>query len=411
MRKLATILGALTLVVTACSADPVAETTTTTTVAVTPTTAPTPPTTAVVDLTSDTTTLTVWVPAALVDALTEAAAGFEIETGIAIEAVAVETDGMLDTLLADPAAGPDVFIGPHRWLLPLTGAGVAEPVLVDSSVVAGAAAGVTYRGSGYAAPVAVDTLAQFRNPQLLAAAPETAGDLAAGCDGAGDEVVPCLVLPTASAAAMWAFATALGGYVFGPDEFAGWDKDDVGVDADEAVAGATVLEEILEGAGILDDGDSTARRRFAAGEAALYWGTIADMEALRDAGVTFEVDALPTIDGAPASGPVDSMALWVNAFSPDKEAAVRLVEDHLARPDAARLLAAALRWAPADDGPGGDTVFAPFTAAAATGLPLPPIAATEIAWEELGLAFQAMRAGQSAADALSGAASTIRAGA
>ena len=207
----------------------------------------------------------------------------------------------------------------------------------------------------------------------------------------------------------WPFFAGLSGYLFGPDEFEGWDKDDVGVDTEQALAAGAVLEAIVSGAGIMGDGDSTARERFIAGDAPLFWGDLEDLEALELAGVGFAVDPLPTIGGEPSPAPVEVTALWVNAFSAHKETAAFLVEQHLTTTENSSLLAIALGQAPVDVGFSGDSDLVPFTQGAIVGDPVPPIPAVTLAWEELALAFSAIRQGADAESALGAAASTIRA--
>jgi arabinogalactan oligomer/maltooligosaccharide transport system substrate-binding protein len=413
MRTAPLIIGALSLVATACSGGSSAPTTTTTTAPpVVTTTSNTPPSTVVVPGRTATQTIEIWAPAALLGSLADAAAAFETDTGITVDVTAVEEEAMLALLLEDPAGGPDVYVGPHSWLITLTGSGLAEPLTADPSVVAGAADGVRLRGIEYAAPIGLDTLAQFRDPTALAASPSTVEAFAAGCVVDGT-TLPCLALSASSVEGHWPFFTAPGGYLFGPEEFEGWDKDDVGLDTDASLAGGLVLASIVGGTGILGDDDtSTARDRFVNGEAPLFWGTTGDLAALEVAGAEFVVEALPTIGGAPAAGPVSTTALWVNGFSADKEAAVILVEEYLALPESARTLAIALGLAPVDtDFADDDADLAPFTLGARTGLPVPPISAADLAWAELADAVASIRLGGSSETALRGAASNIRAGA
>lgn len=412
MRKHVIVIAALALVAGACSSSSSGDSTTTTTAPpVVSTTSTVPPSTMVITPDPITSTIEIWAPGVLLGPIGDAADAFEIETGIAVEVSAVELDVMLERVLEDPMDGPDVFVGPHMWLTTLVEAGVAEPITVDSTVVGGAAAGVRLRNSTYAAPFGLDTIVQFRDAGALASAPGTVEAFADGCV-VGGNTLPCLALASNSVEGHWPFITAVGGYLFGPDEFAGWDKDDVGVDTAEALAGGLVLEQVMDGAGILGgDGFSTARQRFAAGATPVFWGGLSDLVALEEAGIEFVVDELPTIGDQPAAGPVDTTALWVNAFSTDKEAAVRLVERYLAVPENARTLANALGLAPVDIDYDGDPNLVPFTRSGVIGLPRPPIEATTLAWDELASTFDAIRSGQASSVALEGAASQIRAGA
>jgi hypothetical protein len=58
-----------------------------------------------------------------------------------------------------------------------------------------------------------------------------------------------------------------------------------------------------------------------------------------------------------------------------------------------------------------DPDMVPFTLGARVGVPVPPIAATELAWTELMDAFESIRFGGSSETALRGAAANVRAGA
>jgi maltose-binding protein MalE len=407
MRRFHSFIGVLALVTAACSGAAADTTTTTTPVAVS-TSSTAPPTTLAIEPPQTTTDLEIWAPAALVGPLGDAAAAFEIETGIAVEVIATDPDTMLETLLGDPGAGPDLFVGPHEWLTDLVTAGIAEPLAQRSDVVGGAAAAVQVRSVSYGAPIALDTIAQFRNPALLATAPSTVESFANGCTVRG-ATSACLLLPATSVDGHWPFVAGLGGYLFGPDEFAGWNRDDVGLDTPEAIAAGLVLDSILDGSGILGDGDTSARERFIVGDAPLLWGSTTDLSDLRDAGMSFVVDRLPTIGDQPSPAPVRVTALWVNAFSIDKEAATTLVENYLATPENTRTLAIALGQAPVDVDFSADAGLAPFTQGARVGHPVPPIHATEFAWAELATAFESIRNGASAQTALDGAASSIRA--
>ena len=406
MRRVHIIIGALALVAAACSGGEATPSSTTTTTFLVTTTTTTPPSTMVAEPESSTSLIEVWAPAALVGPLTDAASAFEIDTGIDVEVEAADPETAIQQLLEDPEDGPDVYVAPHSWLIDLTDAGAAEPLSMPPEVVGAAAAAVQLRTFSYAIPIGLDTIAQFRNHSLLTTSPTTIESFAEGCPGG-----PCLALSPESVEGHWPFMAGLGGYLFGPHEYDGWDKDDVGLDTADAVAAGLILESIVDGAGILGDGSTTARDRFVAGEAPLFWGTTADLAAFDEAGMDVTVEPLPTIGDQAAVIPVSVTALWVNAFSVDKEAARRLVEGYLTTPENAATLAAALGLAPVDAGFDADPDLAAFTRGAVAGDPIPPIDATELAWVELADAFSSMRDGLDAQTAYEGAAANIRAGA
>ncbi len=409
MRRIHISTTILALVAAACTSTAAPDTTlpTPTSLIVT-TTSTLPPSTLAVPVETTTDSLEVWVPDDAVRPVGAAADAFEIDSGIRVEVKALGYEAMLAVILADPNAGPDVFIGPHAWLGQLTRAGIAEPLAVRSEVVAGAAAAVILRGIAYGVPLALDTIVQFRDPVARAVAPAAVEDLASGC---GPDSDPCLILPAGSGDVLYPFLTALGGYLFAPDEFDGWDEDDIGVADSGAVAGGLILQSVIDGAGILIGDDETPPvDRFVEGDAPLIWGDAATLAALGVAGVVYLTEPIPTIGSEPAPTPIRVTAAWVNAFSPDKEAAVAFAEDYLAAPGNADPIAVAMGLAPATIGYDEDPDLVAFIQAARRGHPVPTITATDLAWIELGAAFDAIRDGEDATAALIAAAANIRAG-
>jgi maltose-binding protein MalE len=406
MRRHHILIVILALLVGACT-DTASDPTITTGTLIVTTTSTLPPTTSVVAPPPATLTIEVWTPQHLVEHVQQAATAFEIGTSIRVEVTAIEADAALESILADPASGPDVFIGPHAWLSALTYAGVVEPVTARSDVVAGALAAVTLRGVTFGAPLALDTIVQFRNTDALAVAPATIETLAEGCPR-GDETIACLLLATDSVEGHYPFIAGLGGYIFGPDEFEGWAADDVGVGTAEALAGGLILQSIVDGAGFAGDGNSTAEERFIDGTAPLLWGDAASLAILQLGGVTFVVEQLPTIGEAPAPTPVRVTAAWVNAFSPGKEVALAFVSDYLAAPSSANQIALGLGMAPVNIGFDADQDLVPFIESAKTGHPIPTIFQTDYAWEQLAIAFDDIRTGDDSTSTLESAAQAIR---
>jgi len=406
LRRHHILIAILALIAGACTDSASDQTFTPRTLVVT-TTSTTPPTTSVVRAPPATLRLGVWTPQQLVAHVQQAATAFENDTAIDVEVAAIEPEMALEALLADPTSGPNVFIGPHSWLSTLADAGIVEPIAARSEVVAGALAAVTLRGVIFGAPLALDTIVQFRNTDTLAVAPSTIESLAEGCPS-GDDFVACLLMATDSVEGHYPFIAGLGGYIFGPDEFEGWAADDVGIDTAEAIAGGLILQSIVDGAGIPGDGDSTAEERFVDGTAPLLWGDAASLAILQLSGSNFTVERLPTIGEAPAPTPIWVTAAWVNAFSPGKEVALAFVSDYLAAPSSADQIALGLGMAPVNIGFAADPDLVPFIESAKTGHPIPTIFQIEYAWEQLAIAFDDIRSGDDATNALESAALAIR---
>ncbi len=408
MRKHHILITALALLATACSSSTSGPTSSSSTTSlVVTTTSTTPPTTFVMAPPPATSSIEIWVPGVLVSQIRDTAAAFEIDTGIGVDITAVEMDSLLDQLVADPSSGPDAFIGPHSWLTVLTDAGIAEQLTAGSEVVAGALEAVTLRGIVLGAPLALDTIVQFRNTDSLATTPGTIESFAEGCPD-GENIGSCLLLATDSVAGHYPFITGTGGYIFGGDEFEGWDAQDVGVNSAEALAGGLILQTIIDGAGILGNGNSTVADRFAAGDAPLLWGDSATLAALTAAGAKFTVERLPTIAEVNAPTPIEVIVGWVNAFAPGKEAAVIFMRDYLAAPPSADPIAVTLGLVPVNVGFDTDPNLVPFIESARTGDPVPTIFQTEFAWEQLAVAFSDIRDGDDASEVLGDVAVAIR---
>jgi arabinogalactan oligomer/maltooligosaccharide transport system substrate-binding protein len=409
MRRLSIIATALLALTAACAdGSTTSESSTTTTSLVVTTTTTTPTTTSMVaPPPAEVAAIVVWAPAAAVTDIETAGAAFESETGIAVEVVPTDTETVLASLREDPAAGPHVFIGPHTWAAELTDLGIAEPLTPRSELVAGALDAVIVRGVAVAAPIGLDTTVQFRNPAAMAIAPADVESLSTGCPN-GDGVGPCLLIPLDSVEGHYPFLTALGGYVFGPDPYAGWDVSNVGVDGDAAVAGMTILESLVDGGSTVGDGSSSVEQRFIDGTAPLLWGGLDSLETIAENGGRYVVEPLPTIGGQPAPVLVAVSAAWVNAFAPGKDAAAAFVTDFLAAPGTGDSLAVSLGLAPVNIGFDADEDLAAFLQAARTGHPVPTVFQKDYAWEQLAAAFSQIRSGDDVAGALLDAAVDIR---
>jgi len=402
------ILGLLiALLAVGCADDEPAVVDTTSTSLLVTTTSTVPPTTSVIAPDGPTGTIEVWAPPPVVTDLDEVASSWEIETGIGVTVTAMEPEDSLTALLQDPTEGPDVFIGPHTWLNRLTEAGIAEPISPGSEDVAGALDAVTLRGNVYATPVGIDTVAQFRNTIEHPLQPDDVQALAAGC-GDEEEFAPCLLIPIEAVDQHYPFLVSQGGYVFGRDEFEGWDPTDVGVANDGAIAGVTVLEALADANVTTGDGTSSVEERFADGEAPLLWGTVESLITLRELGAVFVVEELPPIAGFDPIVPVRVTAAWVNSFSADKAAAIEFTTEVLTDPGIGSALAIALDLAPADVTFDEDPDLAAFTRGARLGHPVPTIFQTDHAWEQLAVAFSLIRSGDDVAGALLDAAVAIR---
>ena len=421
MRR-AMLVATMALVAAACSGSGAGTTTTTDAPPVTPqvTVADTTPTTAVAEIPVTAGPIVVWVSSqAVADAVIDRGDAYTAATGVDVFVLTIfsapdDERLFLDELLAgefpEPTEGelevpaalrrmPDLVIGPHTWLAELAEAGLAGPVELPDGLPAGAVEGVTLRGFTVGVPVAVDTIVQFRNPDLMANAPADVSDIACA-DG-----VACLLLPgDGDPDVHYPFLASLGGYVFGEDAAAGFDADDIGVASPEAITAAVVLQGLIEEGAAVSAGDRTdARSRFASGEAALIWDDAAVLPELGDA----VVEPRPTIGSSPAIVAVRVTAAWVNANGAHPTESAEFAIVHLASIQGSTAIARALGMAPVwpEGASDGERVI---IAAAETGRAVPYIPEGVTAWEAIADAFERIHDGTSAGAALTDAADEIR---
>lgn len=395
-RRIALLAVASVLIAACGSGAASTTTTTTTTVVVDPTIPPTTPTTAVIEPPAMTGSLTVWADPAVADAVRSRGILFGADTGITVTVVAKAEADILTALLDGSEEEPDLFVGPHTWLQELAVAGLTEPVTLGEDLPQGIIDAVSLRGFALAVPLAVDALVQVRNPAISPTRPTSADALV--CQG-------CLLLPgDGDLDVTYPFLTSLGGYLFGPNPDNGYDVTDTSVDSPEAIAAATILQDLVAAGAVgtaTDRADALAR--FEAGEAGIIW---AGPEAI---GVLAgeAVEALPTIGGAPAISPVRVTAAFVNGQGPVKAEAVRFAERYLGDQDGSRAIADASGMAPVWAG-AATNIELVVLESAKTGQPVPYVAGTQAAWDEVAAAFARILVGTDAGTALIDAGDVIR---
>ncbi len=370
-----------------------------------PTIVTTTPTTAVVTLPRPTDPLVVWVSdPALEAAVTARGDAYASATGVAVEVrifspSATAGSDLLEALLGDDLDGAaDIYIGPHTWVLPLAEAGLAEPVPIPAGVAGSILGAVSPRGLPLGVPVAVDGVVQARNRALMPEAPAAAESIPC------PDIDRCLLLPADGDADLhYPFLVALGGYLFGPDPDLGYDRDDVGVAGEAAIAGVNVFADLLAIGTIDAVADSaTALADFAAGGAALVWVRATGLAAVQASGMDIAIEPLPTIGGNPAVTSFRLLTAFVNPFGTAKSEAVEFASRWLGDAGGSSVIALAAGMAPVwPESAAGATAV--VLAAATAGHPVPPIEDIDRIWFELADAFRRIHAGTPVTDAMFGA--------
>jgi maltose-binding protein MalE len=415
------LLAVFALIVAACgggddagdattTTQPPAETTTTEAMAETTTTADEGPALE----------LLVWADEKRSAAIEEIAPAFTAETGVEIKVELVDFGQIRDQVgVAGPAGeGPDIFIGASDWVGELATNGVLEPIdsgALGSDFTEASLNALTFDGTLYGVPYAVEAVALYYNTDLVAEAPATFDDLIAACEA--DAVDACLGVPGAGdgpdAYHNYPFLSATGGYIFGESD-GSYDPADVGLDSEGAIAGAEFLSEISASGVLGATNYDEAKNLFLAGEQPFWitgpWelGDAADWE------VAWSVAKIPTIDGGTPKPFIGVQAFFLSSFSENKLVAQSFLFDFIATQEGQNALFTADGRPPVHnaiiDQVAGDAAISAFGASAADGVPIPNIPEMGSVWGALGDNLQLLRNGEvDAASAMQTAAEAVRA--
>ncbi len=281
-------------------------------------------------------TLTIWADDTRTPVLVELAPKVLSETGVCLDVQELAFGDIRTKIsLSAPAGeGPDMFVGAHDWLGELTANGVVAPMDLGTkapdfdpvSVTA-----MTYDGTLYGLPYAVEAIGFFCNADLVPTPPTTYDEVQAMSKEAKDAgtLTQFLALQTADAYHNEPINTGFGGYIFGMTD-KGYDACDVGLDSEGAIAYLTWLDTMVK-AGLLDpnvDG-ATAETLFKEGKAGCIITGPWNVGPFQEAGVNFTMSPFPTAeqDGSPFVG---VQGFFINAFSPDKVLAQSFLQDYIA---------------------------------------------------------------------------------
>ncbi|MEA1975860.1 MAG: maltose ABC transporter substrate-binding protein, partial [Bacillota bacterium] len=231
--------------------------------------------------------------------------GEEFQEKYGVEVIYEEvpfTDSVTRLVQDGPAGvGADVFAMPHDRLGEAFAAGLVYPNTigadrVNDEYLDAAKIGVTFDGTVYGYPVAIETYALFYNKDLLEEAPKSYEDIKEFAKTYNDpnDNKYALIWDVANAYFSHSFIAGDGGYVFGNG---GTDKLDVGLSNEGAIAGLNEmisLKEILP----LQSGDanySVMDGLFQEGKAAAIINGPWAVQGYKDAEVNFGIAPLPVL--------------------------------------------------------------------------------------------------------------------
>ena len=278
-------------------------------------------------------TLTVWTGANRDhDSLRQVADRFEAELGVPV--VIEEVDPDLPAKFQQAAAagdGPDIVMWAHDRFGEWASGGLISPVNPSAGwlegVLPSTVDAVSFDGSVWGYPIAAEAVHLIYNKAFVETPP------------ASFEEVMALETPEGVAPIMWDYNNtyftmpllmAGGGYAFQKVD-GSYDGSTTGVNAEGAVAGAAVLDAMIE-EGVMPQGvdygvmDGAMNK----GEVAMVlngpwaWGN------LESSGIDFGVAPIPTVNGNEAPPFLGVQALAINAASPNKDLAAEFIENWLA---------------------------------------------------------------------------------
>jgi len=422
---------ALALVAAACSDDDDtgAEDTTTTAAEETTTTAAETTTTAAETTTTaaatDAIELVIWADEKRAPVLEAAAPQVLEETGVALKIDQFDFDDLRTQVSqAAPAGeGPDIFIGAHDWTGEFAANGIAAPIdlggreseWVDVSMVA-----FNYNGSLYSVPYATEAIALYYNPDLVPEPPTTFAEMTAICDELGDAIDNCLGIPGGAddvgpaAYHHYPWVSVAGGYIFAFDLSTGYDTTDVGLDSEEAIAGVTALQGLIEDGYIGNVTESDAENQFKDGTSPFFLSGPWKIGGFDDEGITYGVTKIPTADGTPPAPFVGAQGFFINQFSDNTGVAQAFLLDYVATEGVMTALYEADPRNPAylatfEAVAADNEIAKTFALSAADGQPMPNIPEMGSVWEPLGNQMNGLRNGKTDAEtAMTQAAQQVR---
>lgn len=351
--------------------------------------------------------LTVWVDAERVDALTGAADAYTKKTGVKVDLVSKDNATIKDDFIQQvpTGEGPDVVMGAHDWLGELTTNGVVAPLELGDSAgdyLDVAIQAATYDGTVYMLPYAVENIAVLRNADIVPEAASSFDDMIAKGQAAG-LAQPFVVEQGAEGNPyhLYPFQTAFGAPVFGTDASGSYDPADLQLGSDGGYQFADWLaSQGKTGTGVFntDIDGAIAKQAFLDGTAAFWLTGPWNVGSAVDAGINVAIDPIPSPTGEAAQPFAGVKGFFLSAESKNKVAATDFLVNYLGTEDVQLELFKAGNLLPAlsaaADTASSDPIIAGFQTVGADAVPMPAIPAMGSVWQYWGVAQAAIINGE-----------------
>lgn len=354
--------------------------------------------------------LTVWVDADRAGVLEDIAAQFEEERGVTVELVTKEFGAIRDDFItqAPTGNGPDIIVGAHDWLGKLVQNGVVAPLELGDKAAEFQDVAVTamsYEGTNYGLPYSVENIALIRNADIVAETPATFDDLIAAGQAAvaeGSAEYPFLVGLDPNAADpyhLYPLQASFGAPVFEITADGTYNPSVLALGNEGGEAFAVKLAE-WGAAGILNTNISgdIAREEFVAGKSPFYLTGPWNLPAIKEAGINYAIEAIPSAGGETASPFVGVQGFFVSARSENQLAATEFLVNYIGTEAVQTALYEVGGRAPAllsaFEAAKSNADVAAFGEVGASGNPMPNVPAMDVVWSDWGSTEVAIITGQ-----------------
>ncbi|WP_120005306.1 sugar ABC transporter substrate-binding protein [Nesterenkonia muleiensis] len=351
--------------------------------------------------------LTVWVDADRADVLADAAADFESDTGIAVNLVQQDFGEIRDQFVSQvpTGEGPDIAVGAHDWLGVLVTNGVAAPVelgdaLGDFEDVAVEA--WSYDGQVYGVPYSIENIALLRNADLVDEAPESFDEMIQLGEesGASYPFVVGLDPQQADPYHLYPFQMSFGAPVFGQNEDGSYNPEELLIGNEGGADFAQWLSDQGD-AGVLNtniDGD-LASETFDDGDAAFQLTGPWNVPSALEAGISVEVDAIPSAGDQDAQPFAGVQGFFLSAQSENTLAATTFLVDYIGSAEVQTALYEVGGRAPAlsesfESALSDDDIVAGFGEVGAEAVPMPSVPEMGAVWDFWGASQTAIINGE-----------------
>ncbi len=353
--------------------------------------------------------LVIWSDAERAEAIKNAAAGFEADTGATVTVVQKNFENLRSDFLAQvpTGEGPDITVGAHDWLGEFVESGVVDTIdlgdrAADFEQVTLDA--FTYDGQLYALPYAQEAVALIQNVGLVGSeTPATFDEMIQMATDAGFAERPFILYTNGAEGDMYtsyAFQTSFGAPVFVQDADGSYTSE-VGMGGEGGLAYARwISANGSAGTGYFTDtvDYDIGNELFATGQSPFIVQGPWTIPTYQDAGIDVAVGPIPAAGDQTASPFVGVQGFYLSAQSSNALLANEFLANYVATDEAQQELYEADPRIPAltavAEQVADDPIIAGFLASAQNGVPMPNIPEMGAVWEFWNAAQIALITGQ-----------------